>query len=187
MRLLCSSTIPTCNFVRLMIQFLLVTILTLSQVTQARWNATGVVRNLWATPVMEYTGLFSEEQLAAFASDVKQSWSNFLQERSDPNRKVITKPQAFGTSTKNDKDRINEEFFNYQGRNPINQATLETVWQGFIFACNKFIEETEMPPIEYQRETLEGGSIEWTEEKFPKRGKQVKSFLVQLKDNMKLF
>lgn len=146
----------------------------LSSQAEARWNATGVVRNLWATPVMEYTGLFSEEQLAAFATDVKTSWSNFLKERSIPDKKraVVTKSQAFGTSTKNDKDKINEEFFNYQSRNPINAATLETVWQGFIFSCNKFIEETDIPPIEYQRETLAGGSIEWTTDKFPRRGNQ---------------
>ena len=144
--------------------------------TDARWNATGVVRNLWATPVMEYNGLFSEEQLTAFATDVKTSWTNFLRERSDPNRrKVVTKSQAYGTSTANDKDRINEEFFNYQSRNPINQATLETVWQGFLFSCNKFIEETGMPPIEYQRETLAGGSIEWTKDKNPRRGNQVRT------------
>lgn len=121
---------------------------------------------------MEYSGLFSDEQLAAFASDVKSSWSNFLKERSNSQRSVITKSQAFGTSTKNDKDKVNEEFFNYQGRNPINQATLETVWQGFIFACNKFVEESDLPPIEYQRETLAGGSIEWTTDKFPRRGNQ---------------
>ena len=142
---------------------------------EARWNATGTVRNLWATPMMEYTGLFSEEQLTAFATDVKTSWADFLKERSDPSTKqrVATKSQAYGTSTKNDKDKINEEFFNYQSRNPINQATLETVWQGFVYACNKFVEETGLPPIEYQRETLAGGSIEWTTDKGPKRGNQV--------------
>lgn len=150
-----------------------ITITILLPSAEARWNATGVVRNLWATPVMEYSGLFSEEQLAAFANDVKTSWSTFLQQRADPNRqKVVTKAQAYGTSTKNDKDRINEEFFNYQSRNPVNPATLEIVWQGFIFACNKFIEETGMPPIQYQRETLAGGSIEWTTDKHPRRGNQ---------------
>lgn len=123
---------------------------------------------------MEYSGLFSEEQLQAFASDVKQAWADFLKQRSDPAFRVKTKSQAFGTSTKNDKDRINEEFFNYQGRNPINEATLETVWQAFVFSCNKYIEETGMPPIEYQRETLAGGSIEWTKDKFPRRGRQVR-------------
>lgn len=162
-----------CRCLRVVLQ-LAIAILLSSQ-AEARWNATGVVRNLWATPVMEYTGLFSEEQLAAFATDVKTSWSNFLKERSIPDKKraVVTKSQAFGTSTKNDKDKINEEFFNYQSRNPINAATLETVWQGFIFSCNKFIEETDIPPIEYQRETLAGGSIEWTTDKFPRRGNQV--------------
>ena len=125
---------------------------------------------------MEYSGLFSEEQLTAFATDVKTSWGNFLRERQDPDRKqkVATKSQAYGTSTKNDKDKINEEFFNYQSRNPINAATLETVWQGFIFSCNKFIEETGMPPVEYQRETLAGGSLEWTTDKGPRRGSQVR-------------
>jgi hypothetical protein len=158
------------------LELAIATAILLPSEAEARWNATGVVRNLWATPVMEYSGLFSEEQLAAFATDVKTSWSNFLKERSNPDKKravVVTKSQAFGTSTKNDKDKINEEFFNYQSRNPINPATLETVWQGFIFSCNKFIEETDMPPIEYQRETLAGGSIEWTTDKFPRRGNQV--------------
>ena len=140
--------------------------------TSARWNATGTVRNLWATPVMEYSGLFSEEQLAIFASDVKTTWENFLEERNDPLRRPKTKPQAYGTSTKNDKDRINEEFFNYQGRHPLNAATLETIWQAFVYACDKYVIETGLPPIEYQRETLEGGSIEWTKEKNPRRGKQ---------------
>ncbi len=141
--------------------------------TQAKWNATGTVRNLWATPVMEYSGLFSDEQLATFAADVKSAWANFLEERADPTRRRITKAQAFGASTKNDKDRINEEFFNYQGRKSINPATLEIVWQAFVYSCNKFIEETGLPPIEYQRETLEGGSIEWTTDKNPRRGRQV--------------
>lgn len=140
--------------------------------TEARWNATGTVRNLWATPVMEYSGLFSDEQLQAFAADVKQAWATFLKERNA--NQVRTIPQAFGTSTKNDKDKINEEFFNYQGRNPINTATLETIWQGFVFACNKFIQETGIPPIEYQRETLAGGAIEWTKEPNPRRARQVR-------------
>ena len=140
----------------------------------AKWNATGTVRTLWATPVMEYSGLFSQEQLTQFAADVKSTWADFLEERSDPSKRKALKPQAFGTSTKNDKDRINEEFFQYQGRNPVNQATLETVWQAFVFSCNKFIEEAEFPAIEYQRETLEGGSIEWTTDKHPRRGRQVR-------------
>jgi len=152
------------------LQIAIATVMLLLSTAEARWNATGTVKNLWATPVMEYSGLFSEEQLTAFAADVKASWSAFLAERSQ--RKVVTKAQAYGTSTKNDKDKINEEFFNYQSRNPINQATLETVWQGFIFACDKFVEETGMPPIEYQRETLAGGSIEWTKDKGPRRGNQ---------------
>lgn len=139
----------------------------------ARWNATGYVRNLWATPVMEYTGLFGEEQLLGFAKEVKDLWAKFLEERSDPTKpRRTTKSLAFHTSTPNDKDRINEEFYNFQGRNPLPPVTLETVWQAFIFACNKYIEETGMPNIEYQRETLEGGSIEWTKEKNPRRGKQ---------------
>ena len=154
-------------------QFVITIAILLSSIVEARWNATGVVRNLWATPIMEYKGLFSDEQLAAFASDVKTSWATFLKHRSENKGKVVTKAQAYGTSTANDKDKINEEFFNYQSRNPINAATLETVWQGFVFACNKFVEETGMPPIEYQRETLTGGSIEWTKDKFPKRGNQV--------------
>lgn len=143
---------------------------------EARWNATGTVRNLWATPVMEYSGLFSDEQVQAFADDVKEAWARFLKERNT--NRVKTIPAAFGTSTKNDKDKINEEFFNYQGRNPINVATLETVWQGFVFACNKFVQETGMPPIEYQRETLAGGSIEWTKEPNPRRGRQVRNSLL---------
>lgn len=157
-------------------QIAIATAILLLSTAEARWNATGTVKNLWATPVMEYSGLFSEEQLTAFAADVKASWSAFLAERSQ--RKVVTKAQAYGTSTKNDKDKINEEFFNYQSRNPINQATLETVWQGFIFACSKFVEETGMPPIEYQRETLAGGSIEWTKDKGPRRGNQVNSEII---------
>ena len=167
----------TCYCLRQVLQMAIAVALLALPTSEARWNATGTVRNLWATPIMEYSGLFSEEQLAAFANDVKTSWSNFLKERSDPNRqqKVVTKSQAFGTSTKNDKDKINEEFFNYQSRNPINQATLETVWQGFVFACNKFVEETGLPPIEYQRETLAGGSLEWTTDKGPRRGNQVRA------------
>jgi len=140
---------------------------------EAKWNATGTVKNLWATPVMEYSGLFSEEQLAVFAKDVKKSWESFLEEKNNPATARETKAQAYGTSTKNDKDLINEEFFNYQSRFPVNPYTLDIVWQAFVFACNKYIEETGMPPIEYQRETLEGGSIEWTTEKNPRRGKQV--------------
>ena len=149
---------------------------------QGRWNATGSIRTLWATPVMEYDGLFSDEQLSAFAADVQQAWSSFLQQRSSSQQqqqgqeklnKVVTKSQAFGTSTKNDKDKINEEFFNYQSRHPINEGTLETVWQAFVFACSKFVQETGIPPIEYQRETLQGGSIEWTKDPNPRRGKQV--------------
>lgn len=138
----------------------------------ARWNATGTVRNLWATPVMEYKGLFSSEQLDAFAADVQASYAAFLEERANPLTRRSIKSQAFGTSTPNDKDRINEEFFNYQARHPINQATLETVWQAFVFACSKYIEETGMPPIDYQRETLEGGSLEWTKGGVPRRGSQ---------------
>jgi hypothetical protein len=122
---------------------------------------------------MEYDGLFSEEQLQAFATDVKQAWAEFLKQRDT--QKVKTVPQAFGTSTINDKDKINEEFFNYQGRHPINAATLETIWQAFVYACNKFIQETGIPPIEYQRETLAGGSIEWTKEPNPRRGRQVRT------------
>mmetsp|Transcript_15461 Transcript_15461/g.20136 ORF Transcript_15461/g.20136 Transcript_15461/m.20136 type:complete len:295 (+) Transcript_15461:73-957(+) len=139
---------------------------------EAKWNATGTVKNLWATPVMEYSGLFSEEQLAVFAKDVKKSWESFLEEKNNPVTARKTKAQAYGTSTKNDKDLINEEFFNYQSRFPVNPYTLDIVWQAFVFACNKYIEETGMPPIEYQRETLEGGSLEWTTEKNPRRGKQ---------------
>lgn len=165
----------SCRYFRLVSQIAIAIAILTFPSAEARWNATGTVRNLWATPIMEYSGLFSDEQLAAFATDVKTSWANFLKERSDPNRKqkVVTKSQAFGTSTKNDKDKINEEFFNYQSRNPINQATLETVWQGFVYACNRFVEETGLPPIEYQRETLAGGSIEWTTDKGPRRGNQV--------------
>ena len=97
----------------------------------------------------------------------------FLEEKNNPVTARKTKAQAYGTSTKNDKDLINEEFFNYQSRFPVNPYTLDIVWQAFVFACNKYIEETGMPPIEYQRETLEGGSLEWTTEKNPRRGKQV--------------
>jgi len=122
---------------------------------------------------MEYSGLFSDEQLQAFADDVKSSWSAFLKERSDPRTRRVAKPQAFGASTPSDKDRINEEFFNYQGRNPINQNTLEVVWQAFCFAVDKFLEETGIPPIEYQRESRTiPGTLEWTKDKGPQRGKQ---------------
>ena len=144
-----------------------------SQLAWSKWNATGTVRNLWATPVMEYSGLFSDEQLQAFADDVKSSWSAFLKERSDPRTRRVAKPQAFGASTPSDKDRINEEFFNYQGRNPINQNTLEVVWQAFCFAVDKFLEETGIPPIEYQSESRTiPGTLEWTKDKGPQRGKQ---------------
>eukprot|EP00587_Corethron_hystrix_P007090 CAMPEP_0113320082 /NCGR_PEP_ID=MMETSP0010_2-20120614/14021_1 /TAXON_ID=216773 ORGANISM="Corethron hystrix, Strain 308" /NCGR_SAMPLE_ID=MMETSP0010_2 /ASSEMBLY_ACC=CAM_ASM_000155 /LENGTH=249 /DNA_ID=CAMNT_0000177769 /DNA_START=186 /DNA_END=935 /DNA_ORIENTATION=+ /assembly_acc=CAM_ASM_000155 len=119
---------------------------------------------------MEYSGLFNDDQLKAFAADVKSSWSDFLLERSNPQTRRKTKSLAFGASTVNDKDRINEEFFNYQSRNPIKYHTLETVWRAFLFACQKFIKEAELPPIEYQRETKEGGSLEWTIEPNPKRG-----------------
>ena len=111
--------------------------------------------------------------MAGFAADVKSSWADFLKERSDPSRQRKIVAAADGTSTPNDKDRINEEFFNYQGRNPVNQVTLETVWQAFIFACNKFVEEGNFPPIEYQRESpTNPGTIEWTKEKSPRRGRQ---------------
>lgn len=139
----------------------------------AKWNATGSVKKLWATPVMEYSGLFSRDQLQAFADDVKRSWSTFLKERSDPSTRRAIKSQAEGTSTPNDKDRINEEFFNYQNRHPVNAATLEIVWQAFCFAVNKFVEETGMPPIQYQRESLSApGTLEWTADKNPRRGHQ---------------
>jgi len=148
-------------------------ILQLPQIASARWNATGTVKNLWSTPVMEYSGLFSDEQLQSFATDVKSTWADFLKERSDPTKRRGVKSQAEGTSTPNDKDRINEEFFNYQNRHPVNQATLETVWQAFVFACDKFIQEAQMPSIEYQRESLTApGTIEWTKDKHPRRGKQ---------------
>ena len=222
----------TCAF---QLSYLLLLQLDSSFFVEARWNATGVVRTLWATPIMEYNGLFSEEQLSAFATDVKTSWSSFLKERSSSKNSVVTKSQAYGTSTANDKDKINEEFFNYQSRNPINYHTLETVWQGFVFACNKvskaspfddtngslptflnlvvferlsrflflsiisflpttiyftfrfamliifltkFVDELDLPPIEYQRETLAGGSLEWTTDKFPKRGNQVCRYVI---------
>ena len=130
------------------------------------------VRNLWATPVMEYSGLFGEEQLQAFSADVKRCWSDFLIERNNPQTRRGAKPLAFGTSTPNDKDKINEEFFNFQSRNPscVQYHTLETVWQAFVFACQQFVKEADLPPIEYQRETKEGGSLEWTTDPNPKRG-----------------
>lgn len=121
---------------------------------------------------MEYSGLFSEEQLAAFAADVKLAWGAFLEERSDPLKRRKITPLAFHTSTPNDKDRINEEFYNYQGRHPLQPATLETIWQAFVFACHKFVEEAGLPPIQYQRETAEGGSLEWTTDPHPRRGRQ---------------
>ena len=143
------------------------------QVTFAKWNATGNLRNLWATPVMEYSGLLSKEQLEAFANDVRTSWDAFLVERSDPSTRKSIKSQAFGTSTPGDKDRINEEFFNYQSRHPINENTLEIVWRAFCYACDKFIEEANIPSIEYQRESLTTpGTLEWTSDKNPRRGKQ---------------
>jgi len=161
------------KYTNLNLVVLVVTIVLMHMVpSEGKWNATGVIRNLWATPVMEYSGLFSEDQLTAFAKDVKTSWADFLEERADPNRRRKVKTYAFGTSTPNDKDRINEEFFNYQSRNPLNQATLSTIWQAFIFACQKYVEETGLPPIEYQRETLQGGSLEWTKGGTPRLGKK---------------
>lgn len=144
--------------------FSFVTMLTMhGAVVEARWNATGTVRTLWATPVMEYSGLFSDEQLDAFAQDVKTAWSNFLRQRKTRSRpRTKSTAAAFGLSTPNDKDKINEEFFTYQRQSPIRAATLETVWQGFVFACQKFLDETGVPPIAYQRETVDGGALEWT-------------------------
>ena len=154
-------------------KLLLLSLLLTPQLALAKWNATGTVRNLWATPVMEYKGLFSTEQLDAFSKDVTLAWEEFMKERSNPATRRRIKPQAFGTSTPNDKDRINEEFFNYQGRHPINAATLEIVWQAFCFAVDTFLEKTEFPPIEYQRESIsKPGTIEWTKDKQPRRGHQ---------------
>ena len=61
---------------------------------RAKWNATGQVRNLWATPVMEYSGLFSDEQVAQFAADVKEGWAAFLRERANPTTRRKAKPRA---------------------------------------------------------------------------------------------
>ena len=37
---------------------------------RGEWQAKGKMEFLWATPVMEYDGLFNEEQLCMFAKDV---------------------------------------------------------------------------------------------------------------------
>jgi len=141
-------------------------------VVSAKWNATGTMRQLWATPVLEYDGLFSEDQLALFTADIKQTYADFLIERSDPARRRAIKQSLTHSSTATDKDRLNEEFYNYQGRNPIPHHTLETVWQAFVFACNKYVTESGLPPLDYQRETAEGGSLEWTKGGVPRRGRQ---------------
>jgi len=139
--------------------------------TSVKWNATGKMELLWATPVVQYHGLFSEEQLALFAKEVQDSFADFLKERADPNRRRGIKQNDY-TSTPADKDKLNEEFYNYQARNPISQATLDTIWQAFVFACNKYATEVGMPPFDYQRETAQGGSLEWTKGGVPRRGKQ---------------
>jgi len=150
-----------------------VTLLILLKTIEGKWNATGRFRQLWSTPVMEYEGLFSATEIAKFSDDVKIRYSEFLEHRNDPTwKKKESKPQkrAFGFSTPNDKDTINDQFFSYQTKNPINSATLDAIWQAFVFACHKFVEESGMPPIEYQRETVMGGELEWTSGGVPRRG-----------------
>eukprot|EP00547_Thalassionema_nitzschioides_P011097 CAMPEP_0194260236 /NCGR_PEP_ID=MMETSP0158-20130606/45401_1 /TAXON_ID=33649 /ORGANISM="Thalassionema nitzschioides, Strain L26-B" /LENGTH=258 /DNA_ID=CAMNT_0039000319 /DNA_START=363 /DNA_END=1139 /DNA_ORIENTATION=- len=128
------------------------------------------MRQLWATPVMEYKDLFSKEQLTFFAENVKDAYATFLEEREDPTRYRPAKTQTSFSSTPSDKDKINEEFFNFQTRNPINPATLEVVWQAFVYASQKFVKEAGMPDIDYQRETAAGGELEWSKGGVPRRG-----------------
>lgn len=157
-----------CNWIQVLV------LLTLALDVVAKWNATGNLRTIWVTHVMEYRDLFSPEQAGMFAEDVKKAYGDFLVERSDPATRRGIKPQSEHSSTPADKDRINEEFFNYQGRHPINEATLEIVWQAFCYAVARFVKEADLPPIEYQRETAEGGSLEWvtTAVGMPRRGRQ---------------
>ena len=137
--------------------------------TEAKWNATGTMRQLWATPVLEYDGLFSDEQLTLFTADVRSTYAAFLLERSDPTLRRGIRQTVDHSSTPSDKDRLNEEFYNYQTRAPVPHRTLETVWQAFVFACGKYLMETGTPPLDYQRETAEGGALEWTRGGVPRR------------------
>ena len=105
--------------------------------TEAKWNATGTMRQLWATPVLEYDGLFSNEQLTLFTADVRSTYAAFLLEQSDPTLRRGIRQTVDHSSTPSDKDRLNEEFYNYQTRAPVPHRTLETVWQAFVFACGK--------------------------------------------------
>lgn len=156
-----------------MINIRILLLLSCLKVADSAWKATGNLRQIWATPVMEYRGLFSKEQLQQFSKEVQDKYADFLKEREDPStpRRSI-KPEAEHSSTPNDKDRMNEEFFNYQSRNPLSHPTLETIWQAFCFAVSKYVKESGLPDIEYQRPNAIGTALEWTKGGTPIRGKQ---------------
>jgi len=149
---------------------LLVVLLLICPSNAAKWNATGTLRQIWVTPVMEYQDLFSSAQLDSFADDVRELFQKFLLQKDS--KKHVTVAQNTFSSTPNDKDRLNEDFYNYQITNPINPGTLETIWQAFVYACQKFMKESGMPPVDYQREKASGkeGELEWTKGGIPRRG-----------------
>ena len=113
---------------------------------------------LWATPVMEYDGLFNEEQLCMFAKDVLEAWDAF---QAAGQKDRVTNPTDTAW-TQADLDRYNEKFFAWQSVTPVPMRTLETVWQAFVFAVREYVKQAEMPPLLYQRPNDAGTAIEWT-------------------------
>ena len=74
---------------------------------RGEWQAKGKMEFLWATPVMEYDGLFNEEQLCMFAKDVLEAWDAF-QAAGQKDRVANPTDTAW---TQADLDRYNEKFF----------------------------------------------------------------------------
>jgi len=128
-------------------------------VALAEWTARGTMRLLWATPVMEYEGLFNDEQLCEFARDVLAAHDAFLAAGAQDRVKAPTETSWTPTDT----DRSNEKFFAYQQVTPVPARTLETIWQAFVHASSKYVAEAELPPLKYQRSNAAGTAIEWTD------------------------
>ncbi|CAH0366970.1 unnamed protein product [Pelagomonas calceolata] len=125
---------------------------------RGEWQAKGKMEFLWATPVMEYDGLFNEEQLCMFAKDVLEAWDAF---QAAGQKDRVTNPTDTAW-TQADLDRYNEKFFAWQSVTPVPMRTLETVWQAFVFAVREYVKQAEMPPLLYQRPNDAGTAIEWT-------------------------
>ena len=125
--------------------------ITLTRLRPARgeWQAKGKMEFLWATPVMEYDGLFNEEQLCMFAKDVLEAWDAF---QAAGQKDRVTNPTDTAW-TQADLDRYNEKFFAWQSVTPVPMRTLETVWQAFVFAVREYVKQAEMPPLLYQPAT----------------------------------